>query len=158
MAREKIEHRIGVQAPAAVIWGIVSDIEGWRDWNPLYTDAKGQLRFEETLTLTLALPGREPQVIRPTIAEWTPNELIHWRLKMLGGLVRTIRYIEIDTLSETGCIFSNGELFDGMLGPTIARRMERPIRAGFAAMGEAVKARAEAAWRAQADAPTSSGS
>ena len=31
----KIEHRIGIQAPADVIWEILADIPGWEAWNPL---------------------------------------------------------------------------------------------------------------------------
>src|ERR1700682_2500622 len=106
----KIEHRIGVQAPAEVIWEIVSDLSHWGDWNPLYPRAEGQLRIESRLELVLALPGQKPQVIRPTIIDWVPNEQIHWGLKMMGGLIRSVRYIEIEALTATGCIFSNGEI------------------------------------------------
>ena len=147
MARMKIEHRLGVAAPPSEVWKVVGDLPNWKDWNPLYPTAEGTLAFGAELTLTLALPGRKPQIIRPIVESWTPDELIHWRLKMLGGLVRTVRYIEIEKLTDTGCIFSNGEIFDGLLGPTVARSMRGTIRSGFAAMGEAVKARAEAAWR-----------
>ena len=63
---------------------------------------------------------------------------------MLGGLVKTTRYLEIEQLTESGCIFTNGELFDGYLGPSIAKRMRPALRSGFAAMGEALKARVEA--------------
>jgi hypothetical protein len=142
----KLEHRIGVRAPAEVIWDAIRDIEGWRDWNPLYPRVEGQLRIGAQLEVEVALPRQKPRTIRPVIIDWVPNDQIHWRVSMLGGLVRTTRYIEIEALTETGCIFSNGELFSGTLGPTVARRMARDIRAGFAAMGEAVKARAEAAW------------
>src|SRR5690606_24999804 len=69
-------------------------------------------------------------------------------LALLGGLVKSTRYIEIDRVSETGCIVSNGELFKGLLGPTAARRMGRAIWKGFEAMGEALKDRAEAEWAA----------
>jgi hypothetical protein len=34
--RVKIEHRIGVQAPAEAIWAVIAEIERWGDWNPLY--------------------------------------------------------------------------------------------------------------------------
>jgi hypothetical protein len=142
----KLEHRIGVRTPPDVIWSVISDIQGWRDWNPLYPRAEGALRIGSQLDLDLALPGQKLQTIRPVILDWVPNDQIHWRLTMFGGLVRTTRYIEIEALTETGCIFSNGELFSGMLGPTAAKRMAKQIRAGFAAMGEAVKARAEAAY------------
>lgn len=153
MARVKIEHRLGIAAPAHEVWQLVGDLPGWKDWNPLYTSAEGALGFNAPLTLTLALPGRKPQVIHPIVTSWTPDELIHWRLSMLGGLVRSVRYIEVEKLTDTACIFSNGEIFDGLLGPTVARSMRGTIRSGFAAMGEAVKARVEAAWQAGGGAP-----
>ncbi len=143
----KLEHRIGVQAPPEAIWAVIADIEGWSFWNPIYPKAQGTLRIGSPLTLELALEGRKPEVIKPVILDWVPNEQIHWRLTIMGGLVRTTRYFEIEKLSDTGCIFSNGELFDGLLGPTAVRSLQRPIRRGFAAMGEAVKARVEATWR-----------
>ncbi|MFI4935840.1 MAG: SRPBCC family protein [Caulobacterales bacterium] len=145
----KIEHRIGVQTPPEVIWEIVSDIPGWSAWNPLYPKAEGAVRIDTVLTLELALPGQAPRIIRPKIVDWTPNEQILWRLNLLGGLIRSVRYIEIEKLTETGCIFSNGEMFEGPLMRLINRKLQRTIKAGFTAMGEAVHARAEAAWQAQ---------
>jgi hypothetical protein len=65
--------------------------------------------------------------------------------------VQTTRYIEIEALTETGCIFSNGELFRGRFAPLLLRRMAKDIRKGFAAMGEAVKARAEASFAASGE-------
>ena len=144
----KIEHRIGVQAPAEAIWAVISDIGGWRRWNPLYPRAEGALRIGSQLTLDLVLPEQAPRTIKPVILDWVPNDQIHWRLSMLGGLVKTTRYLEIESLSANGCIFSNGELFGGYLGPSVARRMGRSVRQGFTAMGEAVKQQAEAAFAA----------
>jgi hypothetical protein len=145
----KIEHRIGVQAPAETIWAVIAEIERWSDWNPLYPKAEGTVRIGSPLTLELALPDRKPQTIRPVVIDWIPNEQIHWRLKALGGLVQTTRFLEIEKLTETGCIFANGELFAGPLGDLAVRSLGRAVRRGFVAMGEAVKRRAEAAWRAE---------
>jgi hypothetical protein len=144
---EKLEHRIGVQAPAEVIWESLIDVASWPQWNPLYPKAQGVVRIGNTLDLTLQLPGRPAQEIRPVILDWVPNDHIHWKLKLMGGLVKTIRYIEIEALSETGCIFSNGEIFDGWLASSVIKQHGRAIKAGFASMGEALRARAEAAWR-----------
>jgi len=140
----KIENRIGVTATAPAIWEVLSDISAWPEWNPLYTRAAGVLRIGAQLDLEVAVPGQPKRMIRPVIADWVPNDQIHWNLRMLGGLVKTTRYLEIEQLTETGCIFTNGELFDGLLGPSIAKRMLRELREGFAAMGEALKARVEA--------------
>ncbi|HYG27195.1 MAG TPA: SRPBCC domain-containing protein [Caulobacteraceae bacterium] len=144
---EKLEHRIGVQAPADLIWESLIDVPGWPRWNPLYPKADGVVRIGNVLDLTLQLPGRPAQQIKPVILDWVPNELIHWKLKLMGGLVKTTRYIEIEALSETGCIFSNGEMFDGWLASSVVKQHGRAIRAGFASMGEALRARAEATWR-----------
>jgi len=151
----KIEHRIGIQAPADVIWEILADIRGWPAWNPLYVQAEGDLRIGETLALTVAIPGEAHRAIRPVIVDWVPRDQIHWQLSMMGGLMRSVRYLELEILGETSVIFSNGEIFAGLLGPTVANAKRRAIRKGFTALGEALAARAEAAWRERSASPTS---
>ena len=54
----KVEHRIGVQAPASVVWDIVYDLDRWPEWNPLYTRVAGAIRYGGTIKLQLALPGQ----------------------------------------------------------------------------------------------------
>lgn len=143
----RVEHRIGVQAPADVIWEIVYDLPRWSEWNPTYPSAEGNVRIGETLNVTLALPGQPQQALKPRVLEWVPNEQLHWRLTMLHGLISTTRYIEITQLAEANCIVDNGELFGGLMGPSLGRRMGRAVRRGFEAMNEALKERAEAVWR-----------
>ena len=144
----RIEDRIGIQAPAEVIWAIIADLDRWSEWNPTYPRASGTLKIGETLSATLVLPGQPPQEIRPKVIDWVPNEQLHWRLTLLGGAIRTIRYIEIEQVTEGGCIVDNGELFGGLLGPSLGKRIGRTVRRGFLAMNEALKERAEAVWSA----------
>jgi len=143
-----IEHRIGIQAPAEVIWEIVRDLASWESWNPLYTKASGDIRIGAALEMRLELPGQPAMQLKPVVLEWVPNEQLHWRVSLLGGLVKTTRYIEIEQLAEASCIVSNGEFIGGLLGPTAVRRMGGLARRGFTAMNEALKARAEAWWAA----------
>jgi hypothetical protein len=152
---EKIEHRIGVQAPARVVWEVLADLDAWSEWNPLYTKVQGQLAIGGTLVLTLQLPDESPETIRPVVTDWTPDSLLHWKLTLAGGLVRSVRYLEIDELAEASCIFANGEIMGGLLGRYVAKRMGRKMYRGFEAMGEALKVRAEARWRLQGGNPTS---
>lgn len=151
----KIEHRVGIQAPSDTIWELIHDLPAWKDWNPLYVEAQGDIRIGSTLTVTMELPGEKPMVIRPTVLEWVPREQLHWRLTMVGGLVSNIRYIEIEQLDKASCIVSNGEIFGGFLGPRVAKRMGRKVWLGFEAMNNALKAAAESRWQAQQGAPTS---
>jgi len=143
-----IEHRIGVQAPAEVIWEIIYNLDDWARWNPLYTRAAGVIRLNAPIDLTLQLPGQEPRQIQPTILEWVPNEQLHWKLSLMSGLVKTVRYVEIEALAEASCIVSNGEIFGGMMGSTTVRQIGGSVRRGFIGMNEALKAEAEQRWRA----------
>ena len=145
----RIEHRIGVAAPAEVIWDILADVPGWETWNPLYPSASGVIRIGEVLNLTRALRGQKPEAIAPRVLDWVPLEQLHWYSTAGNGLLKALRYIEIEKLDEASCIFSNGELFSGLLGPFAAKRLKGELRAGFAAMGEAMKAQAEAAYAKQ---------
>jgi hypothetical protein len=144
----KIEHRLGVKAPASVVWEILADVPSWPTWSTIYSKASGVIGYGERLKLELALPGQPPQAIEPIIYEWEPHEVIHWRLKSMMGMIETIRFLEVDALSDTGCIFANGEIHGGLMGPSKAAIKQRALlRAGFTAMGEAMRDRAEALWR-----------
>jgi hypothetical protein len=151
----RIEHRLGVPVPDTVVWEVISDLGRWSEWNPLYVKAEGQLRIGERLTLTQALPDRERDVITPFIVDWVPNAQILWRLSQQGGFIKRLRYLEIDKLSDDGCIFSNGEDWSGFMTRYVKSDLKRAMRAGFEAMGEAVKARSIALWQEQGGAPTS---
>ena len=151
----KIEQRIGVHAPASLIWEMIQDVASWPDWNPIYTKASGVVRIGEKIRLTRALPGQPHEEIESTVLDWTPDELLHLKRTAYGGLFSVTSYWEIDTLAEEGCIFSTGELYLGFLGRQKARQLRRSLRQGFTAACDAMKARAEAAWQAQAKPPTS---
>jgi hypothetical protein len=151
----KIEHRIGVLAPASAIWPMIEDVQGWPAWNPIYRKVEGKIAFGAQLTLEVALPGDQPRVIKPVVVDWTPNEQIIWKLSMLGGLLRSTRYIELETLDNGNCIFSNGEIFEGPLMGLISKQQRKMIKAGFTQFGEIVRDRAEAGWREQQRTATS---
>lgn len=142
----RIEDRIGIQAPQELIWEVIYDLSSWHEWNPTYPRAEGEIRIGNILNLDLVLPGQSKQELNARVVDWVPNEQLHWELKLLGGLIKTLRYIEISPLAETGCVVDNGEIFGGLMGSSLGKRMRGPVRRGFLAMNEALKTRAEALW------------
>ncbi len=151
----RIEHRLGIPAPAHVIWQVLGDLEGWGAWNPIYPKAEGRLTIGGRLVITEAMPGSEPVEITPTVVDWVPDAQILWRMSQTFGLLKRLRYFEIDPLSDEGCIFSNGEDWYGRPARYVASAQRRGMREGFEAMGEALKARVLAVWREGRPAPTS---
>ena len=151
----KVEHRVGVRAPAEVVWSLLADIEGWPAWQPVYPEASGALKIGGRLTLVEAIPGEPPRALSPTILDWMPEEQILWAERRWGGLVRAMHYIEIEALTDIGCALSCGEVFHGLLGDLFAARHRKVLKRGFRAFCEAVQPRAEALWRERGGAPTS---
>jgi hypothetical protein len=154
MPQVRIEHRIGVAAPAEVIWEVVSDLGRWPEWNPIYSNVEGRLQIGAPISMDIDPPGLKRMHVDAVIVDWVPEAQILWSTK-LPGFVRSLRYIEIDKLSETGCILANGEIFEGFGVRFMSGKYRSAAFRSFEAMGEALKARAEAVWRERAPAPTS---
>lgn len=141
-----IEHCVDIAAPAEVVWELVSDLQGWRQWNPLYRQVTGTLEVGETLTMTLTIPGMNSYTMRPQVVAVMANELVHYQGTAMGGLVRGTRRIEIRETGAESCIVSNREIMGGLLGPLVARAAGTRVRMGLELMGEALKRVAEARW------------
>jgi hypothetical protein len=140
-----IEHRIGISATPETIWAILSDIEAWPTWAPLYRKVSGMLRIGEHIAAEIVLPGEEPEAIDYKVLDWAPEIQIHLKMSFLGGLITSTRYMEIEKLAGPGCIFGNGEVFRGPLSNFVPRRLKRAARQAFVEMSEALKAKAETA-------------
>lgn len=154
MSQVRIEHRLGVAAPAEVIWEVVSDLERWADWNPSYSKASGRLSIGAAISLDAKWPGMQPHRHEGTIIDWVPDTQLLWREKA-GFMANSLRYIEIDKLSDHGCVLASGEILDGWGVRYLSGRRKSAAYRAFEAMDEAIKTRAESLWQARSRAPTS---
>ena len=142
----KIEHRIGVARPKEEVWAVLCDLAAWKDWNPMYPEVAGKLLISAPLSVTEKV-GEQTETYAATVAEWVPNTQLIWTRKTHGGLVTHVRYIEMEALSETGCIFANGELFQGFAAEALTPSARRKrLRTAFRGFCEAMKARVEAGF------------
>jgi hypothetical protein len=142
----KVEHRLGIQAPAEKIWEAFAELESWPSWNPMYPRAKGVIRIGEALSLTEKVEGLGERESTPRIVDWVPHAQLIWAEK-LGFMSSAVRFFEIEQLDDagTGCIFANGAIFNGFFGEGYGHKRRRQLKAAFTAVGEALKARVEGA-------------
>ena len=149
----RIENRVGVAAPAPMVWDLVSKLEGWPEWTELYTEAGGQLRIGEKLHFTFRLGDRPPQSVEGIVYDWVPEAQMAWKVSLYGGLVRSLRYVEIEKLSETSCILANGDYWTGLLANRMPKPLRRLAQAGFRRMNENAKRLCEARFIAEGGVP-----
>ncbi|OYX34468.1 MAG: hypothetical protein B7Y99_05465 [Caulobacterales bacterium 32-69-10] len=147
----RVQSRVGVAAPASAVWTAISDLETWGEWNPLFPKAEGRLSIGALVELTRALEGKtERQEVR--IVDWVPSAQIVWS-RSIAPFARSLGYLEIEALSERGCILAAGEIYEGRLGVFMGQRLRRPLRDALQALCEGAKARAEANWDGTPDEP-----
>ena len=46
-----VEFRTGVQAPAEIVWEVISDFSTWEDWNPVHPRIQGEMRIGTNLAV-----------------------------------------------------------------------------------------------------------
>ena len=73
-----IEHTVDIEAPAATVWQILTDIDHYAEWNPFMPRLSGRLALGERLTLTVR-PGTRTMTFRPTVLAVEDGTLIRWR-------------------------------------------------------------------------------
>jgi len=144
-AARGVEHRIEIAAPAATVWRVIADLDGWGSWNPLYVQASGRPVVGQAFAMTIALEGMKPQKARATIVTVEPEALLEYAIANLGGLVKAFRYVEIEPLDPGSCAVRNGEIMTGLLGGLLGRALGEKVRKGLQGMNEALKVRAEQA-------------
>ena len=145
----RIEHRIGIAAPVDDAYDLMAEIETWPDWSPIHKRASGKLSFGAPIALEEYYEGLGTWELSGALADWQPYSHIHVAVPKPFYAGTLIRYFEFDALSAHGSTFSIGALFQGFLAEREGRMISGPVRRGFTAFAEALKAKAEAAYLAK---------
>lgn len=137
---------IEIAATPERIWSILMDFEGHHRWNPFVRSIEGNARVGETLTVFIQPPGGRGMQFKPTVLAVEPAREFRWRGKLLiPGLFDGEHFFLLDPLPNGNVQLTHGENFSGLLVPLMKKSLEGGTRAGFVAMNEALKRRAEAA-------------
>jgi hypothetical protein len=131
-----------IDAPASTVWDIISDLEGYQDWNPFIVEARGELRPRGRVRARIA-NGRKPRAFTARVLHVQPERLIAWRGHLgVPGIFDGTHVIEIEPVDEHRTRVVQRERFNGVVLP-FARKKLAEKEQGFKAMNEALAARAE---------------
>ena len=145
----RIEYRIGVATPVDDIYDVVADIESWPQWSPIHKKSSGTLSFGAPVALEEYYDGLGTWELSGALADWQPYSHIHVAIPKPFYAGTLIRYFEFDALSAQGSTFAVGALFNGFLAEREGKMISGPVRRGFNAFAEALKAKAEADYLAK---------
>lgn len=143
--RREIRTEIEIDAPAAIVWVVVTDIDAYADWNPLITQSSGVVEVGRYLLNQREVPGDKPRtnaVQVSVVEEWRVFETVG-RIAGMARVLQGRHRIELEATAE-GTRLTHAEVFTGFLTRLVMRESVRVrVEEGFRAMNEALKARAE---------------
>lgn len=143
-----ITTNLAIDAPVDVVWQALTQLDGYRRWNPFITAAVGNLRIGDRLDLTIQPPGARAMNFQPWVTAVEEHRYIEWlgRLGMPG--VFDGRHSFTLTHVATGrTLLQQSETFSGALIPFSGSILTR-TRAGFKVMNDALAQEASRLHRA----------
>jgi len=146
--RHSLTTEIEIEAPPEVVWGVLIDLDSYEDWNPFISESAGEVVVGERLTNRMTPPDGKAVRFRPTVTEVDEAHTFEWfgRLGVPGVFDGRHRFELAKTATGTRVVHS--EQLNGILVRPMRRSLDSKTMAGFIAMNEALRDRAEAMVRA----------
>lgn len=133
---------IQIGAPPMTVWAVLTDLDSYADWNPLFREASGQVAVGSRITLRSVHPANgRMMTVKPKITAVDPGAELRWA----SSLPPFISGEHSFTLTEAdgGTRLVQAETFSGLLVPLSAKTFAR-AETSFQGLNEAIKKRAEA--------------
>ncbi len=141
----QLDTSIVIDATPERIWEILTDFAAYPQWNPFITKITGEVRAGAVLVVQLTLPGKPSMNFKPTLKVADRPRELRWAGQVLApGLFDGEHGFEIERLESGRCRLRHVETFSGVLVPLFIPALQDTTRAGFEAMNQALKSRAEA--------------
>jgi hypothetical protein len=139
----ELHTEIEIDAPPDVVWEVLTDLDGYADWNPFITSSVGKPEVGEKLVNRMEPPGGKAMTFKPQVTVVEDGKTFEWLGKLgFAGVFDGRHRFEVEA-SPTGTKLTQSESFDGMLVRFLRRSLDTKTISGFEEMNVALKARAE---------------
>jgi len=140
----EISTEIVIQAPVEKVWQVLTDINGWNDWNPITNQASGEVFVGSELALTMrGEEGADGPKYNPAVVALEQPKLFEWQATMGPGFVFTNGRVFVLEKTSNGTRLTNKETFRGMLVPLFWSKLNDHVPAMLNEMNVALKNKVE---------------
>jgi hypothetical protein len=140
----QILSEIDIGATSERVWSILTDFVAYPSWNPFIRSISGDIETGRRLAVSIQPVGGRAMTFRPTVLRVQPNSELRWIGHFLfPGIFDGEHFFKVAASTSGGVRLTQGEIFSGVLVGLAKSSLDRGTKAGFVAMNDALKARAE---------------
>jgi hypothetical protein len=140
-----------IDASAETVWGVLTDLERFGEWNPFIRRATGAPRVGAEVRVRVQPSIKAARLgFRATVLVCAPCRELRWRGHVIAPWLADGEHtFTIEPAPDGGVRFVQREVFRGLLPRLAGRLLAREARRGFQMMNGALRQRAESARSAQ---------
>jgi len=141
-----------VEAPASVVWEVLTDLKRYEEWNPFTVRVESTLQVNQPVDLYIAIPGQAGQQM--CVREWViavePERLLSWEQRATAEDKNCARRDQvITTLGPERCSYYTTDIFLGVHEDQVMRDFGGWVKASFDQVAIGVKRQAESIYAAR---------
>jgi uncharacterized protein YndB with AHSA1/START domain len=139
-----IDRTLEIDAPADVVWAVLTDFSRYGEWNPFVPEARCDLRPGGAIEMQVRL-REKPQFQREWVNSVGPGQTFSYSMKPVPlGALRSERIQTVEALADGRTRYTSHFEIAGWLQPLITGIFGDGMRKGFEGMALGLKQRAEA--------------
>lgn len=140
-----IEKTVEINAPAAVVWEVITDLKRYPEWNPFCLQCESSLKPGEPITMTVKLMAK-PQKQVEVMLEYVEGRRFAYCMKPVPGLLSSFRSHDVEALSAERTRYRSTFQLKQWFRVVVLALLKPKLEAGFAGMTAAIQLRAERLW------------
>lgn len=147
-----ISETVEINAPASIVWDILIDMPNYPEWNPFCVECESTLEMGAPVKMKLkSYVNAGPDFFENTefVCAKEPEKLISWELPAYDAWPYPARRDQIiEATGENSCKYHSTDAFLGPNGIHVMRFAGPWVKQAFDDTAHALKARAEAMYKA----------
>lgn len=136
---KEIYTEIEIDAPASVVWDIITDFDNYPQWNPFIKKISGDQIVGSQIEVFIEPPNSNRVRFKPKILSYISEEELRWLGNLwIPKLFDGEHSLIIKELDECKVLFIQKEKFNGLFVPLLSG-MLKDTELGFKMMNQALK-------------------
>jgi hypothetical protein len=144
---EEIHTTAVIEAPAFVVWQVLTDFPKYPEWNPFILKINGELKVNSKLAMEMKFANEKIVHGEFLVMGAEVEREISWGGKNGGNLFVMEHRLAIQPLARNRVTFLHTGRFGGDIVLLVARNLHLLLEKQFENMNVALKARAEENWK-----------